>query len=69
MPAVNPGERIRAARESRGLTQEVVAERMSHALGRPVRQAEISRWESGGRVPSAATLRIIEQVLQSESPA
>ena len=59
-----PGARLRALREARGLTQVELAERMTEALGRPVKQAEISRWESGGRAPNAATARMLEQAIQ-----
>jgi len=68
-PLPTPGERLRSLREARDMTQAELAERMTAALGRPVKQGEISRWESGGRVPNAATLRLLEQVLQAKSPA
>lgn len=40
------GDRIRAVRKKRGLTQTQLAERMS------VSPTHISRWEYGGMIPS-----------------
>ena len=58
------GERLAQETAARKL-----AERLTAALGRPVVRPEISRWEAGKHPPAAGTLRILEQVLQSKSPA
>jgi len=52
------GERIRAGREERGLTQRRLAERISR------RQATISDFERGLRQPDATTLVILAEELQ-----
>lgn len=56
-------DRIRAARDSKGLTQAQVAERLSKLLGRTVLQLEISRWETGARKPQAASVAMLEKVV------
>ncbi len=52
------GQRIAAARELRGLTQTSLACRVERS------SQCVSRWESGERVPTAATLVRIAAVLE-----
>lgn len=68
-PRTPLGAWLRAARLERGWTQTEACERLTAAFGRTVAQSELSKWEAGKVPPQAATLRILEQVLQSKSPA
>lgn len=52
------GKRLRTVREDRGLTQRQLAERIE------VYVPQISRYESGGAMPSAETLIALSEVLQ-----
>lgn len=55
----NPkGDAIREARKAAGLTQVQLAERLACT------QNEVSRWESGARVPGADSLKRIAQALE-----
>ena len=56
------GERIRAAREERDLTQRRLAERIRR------RQATISDFERGLRQPDATTLVVLSEVLAKIRP-
>jgi len=57
------GEAIASARAARDWTQVDLAAQLAARMGRPVTQSEVSLWESGSRVPTAATLTIIGDVL------
>lgn len=58
MLATDFGKRLRALREERGLTQRHIAERIG------VHVPQISRYESGGAMPSAETLIELSEVLE-----
>jgi transcriptional regulator with XRE-family HTH domain len=68
-PRTELGAWLRAARLERGWTQVEACARLTEAFGRTVAQSELSKWEAGKVPPQPATLRILEQVLQSKSPA
>lgn len=55
--AQNVGERIKAAREHAGLTQEDLAKKLG------VRAITVSRWERGQQTPSKKTLKRLEEIL------
>ena len=58
MLASDFGKRLRTIREDRGLTQRQLADRIE------VYVPQISRYESGGAMPSAETLIALSEVLQ-----
>jgi transcriptional regulator with XRE-family HTH domain len=68
-PRTELGAWLRSARLERGWTQVEACAHMTEAFGRTVAQSELSKWEAGKVPPQPATLRILEQVLQSKSPA
>ena len=53
------GERIKAAREAKGWTQQQLAD----ALGNAGNRQRVSQWESGYRNPRPDTLRRIAEIL------
>ena len=57
------GERIRAARKARKMTQKELAEELAAKLGRPVSEDAISTYESGRRGVSAEILAALADVL------
>lgn len=58
----NIAERIKTAREERGLTQEQLAERLE------VSRQAVSKWEMGLSVPSSENLQMLEDVLRISLP-
>ncbi len=58
----NIAERIKTAREERGLTQEQLAERLE------VSRQAVSKWEMGLSVPSPENLQMLEDVLRISLP-
>jgi transcriptional regulator with XRE-family HTH domain len=56
--ARNLASKIRELRARRGLTQDQVAQALS------VHESAVSRWESGGRVPTAADLLALAQLFR-----
>lgn len=57
------GERIQKARIGHEWSQSELAERLSEASGRPVKQRAISKWENGGGRPSMVYVSALEDVL------
>ncbi len=58
----NIAERIKTAREERGLTQEQLAERLE------VSRQAVSKWEMGLSVPSSENLQLLEEILGISLP-
>ena len=58
----NIAERIKTAREERGLTQEQLAERLE------VSRQAVSKWEMGLSVPSSENLQLLEENLGNSLP-
>ena len=54
------GRSIKTARENKGFTQEELAEKMNYAA-----KTNISRFETGDRVPKLETLCLLAEVLDS----
>ena len=57
------GERLRAAREARGVTQEVIGFEVG------VTKATVSKWETGRSEPTLSQLAMLAEVLQTTTDA
>jgi transcriptional regulator with XRE-family HTH domain len=59
------GEKLRAARERRGLQQRDLVER-TRQIGRLIEQGNLSRYETGKRFPSVAVFRTFVAALNCD---
>lgn len=59
------GQRLRAARTALGLSQRQLA----NLLSPPVTQSQVSHWEAGTSAPMVATIKRIQDALDSATPS
>lgn len=60
-PELTPGERIKAARLSCGMSQEQMVRAINERLGMTLAQPHLSRWENGIVTPNPALVLWIEK--------
>jgi transcriptional regulator with XRE-family HTH domain len=62
---VDIGQRIQAARQARGWTQQRLAIALTGITGRNIWSSQISRWETGVNPPFYATVEAIAKALNA----
>lgn len=56
-------ENVKKTRKNRGYTQQELADLISKKTGKQTYRATITTWESGKHEPSAATIKIVAEIL------
>jgi transcriptional regulator with XRE-family HTH domain len=63
------GKRLKVARESADITQEIAAERLGRALGKELPSSRIGNYEQGTRLPDPLVIQILCSIYGNISPS